>query len=163
MKKLCLILLMLGVLRGFCPNNDFEVIKVERFNDNEITLFAIIDYESAWGKFPYNKTENAAGHLQIRPVVVTDVNRFSEEKYTLKDRFDLNKSIEMFWKYHQIYKSVTSEQLARIWNGGPNGMYKTATLNYWKEVQKRIKKYEHLKYEYKIVKKNDSKDKEITP
>ena len=154
---------MLGVLRGFCPNNDFKVIKVERFSDKEMTLFAIIDYESKWGKHVFNHKENAAGHLQIRPMVVTDVNRFLNKSYTLKDRFDLNKSIEIFWYYHQIWKSTTPEQLARNWNGGgPKGMYKTATLNYWKEVQKRIKKYEHLKYEYKIVKKNGNKNKEIT-
>ena len=152
MKKLCLILLMLGVLRGFCPNNDFEVIKVERFNDNEITLFAIIDYESAWGKFPYNKTENAAGHIQIRPMVVLDVNRYFNTNYTLQDRFDLNKSIEIFWKYQHMCKGNTPEELARKWNGGPKGMYKSTTLGYWKQIQKRIKKYEHLKYTTKIIK-----------
>ena len=151
MKRLCIILLMLVVLQGYCPNNYFKVIRVQQYTDNEITLFAIIDYESKWGKHTFNPTENAAGHIQIRPMVVLDVNRYFNTNYTLHDRFDLNKSIDIFWKYQHMWKGNTPEELARNWNGGPKGMYKTATLDYWKQIQKRIKKYEHLKYTIKII------------
>ena len=152
MKKLCIILLMLVVLQGYCPNNYFKVIRVQQYTDNEITLFAIIDYESKWGEHTFNKAENAAGHIQIRPMVVLDVNRYFNTNYTLQDRFDLDKSIEIFWKYQHMWKGNTPESLSRIWNGGPKGMYKFATLDYWKQIQKRIKKYEHLKYTTKIIK-----------
>lgn len=154
MKK-CLIivlLIMLGVQLGYCPNNGFKIIRIQKYTDNEITLFAIIDYESKWGEHTFNKAENAAGHIQIRPMVVLDVNKYFNTNYTLQDRFDLDKSIEIFWKYQHMWKGNTPESLSRIWNGGPKGMYKTATLKYWMEIKKRIKKYEHLKYDYKIVK-----------
>lgn len=156
MKRLCIILLMLVVLQGHCPNNYFKVIRVQQYTDNEITLFAIIDYESSWGKHIFNKSENAVGHLQIRPMVILDVNRYFNTNYTLHDRIDLDKSIEIFWKYQHMWKGNTPEELARKWNGGPKGMHKSATLTYWKEIQKRIKKYEHLKYTIKIIK-DDSK------
>ena len=152
MKKLCLTLLMCVTLQGFCPNSYFKVTKIQQYSDNEITMFAIIDYESLWGKHTINHKENAVGHLQIRPMVVEDVNTFFNKNYTLQDRFDLDKSMEIFWLYHKAWKSSTPEQIARNWNGGgPRGMYKTATLSYWKEIQKRIKKYEHLKYKYKVI------------
>lgn len=154
MKK-CLIivlLIMLGVQLGYCPNNGFKIIRIQKYTDNEITLFAIIDYESAWKQYVINHKENAAGCLQIRIPVIKDVNRFYNLNYKLKDRFDFNKSIEIFWLYHKLWNNCTPEELARNWNGGPKGMYKTATLKYWMEIKKRIKKYEHLKYDYKIVK-----------
>jgi len=152
MEKLCLTLLMCVTLQGFCPNSYFKVTKIQQYSDNEITMFAIIDYESLWGKYVINHKENAIGHLQIRPMVVKDVNSFFNKNYTLQDRFDLDKSIEIFWLYHKAWKSSTPEQIARNWNGGgPRGMYKTATLSYWREIQKRIKKYEHLKYKHEVT------------
>ena len=151
MKKLCLTLLMCVTLQGFCPNSYFKVTKIQQYSDNEITMFAIIDYESKWGKHTINHKENAIGHLQIRPMVIKDVNTFFNKNYTLQDRFDFDKSVEIFWLYHKAWKSSTPEQIARNWNGGPNGKYKTATLSYWREIQKRIKKYEHLKYKHEVT------------
>ena len=37
--------------------------------------------------------------------------------------------------YWRRYGAVTDEQKARIWNGGPRGMHKKATLAYWRKVQ----------------------------
>jgi hypothetical protein len=41
-----------------------------------------------------------------------------------------------YWKQ---YGAVTDEQKARIWNGGPRGMRKKATLAYWRKVQEAMK------------------------
>jgi hypothetical protein len=36
-------------------------------------------------------------------------------------------------------RGATTEQLARRWNGGPTGDRKTATVAYWRRIQKVIK------------------------
>jgi hypothetical protein len=41
--------------------------------------------------------------------------------------------------YWKRYGAVTDEQKARIWNGGPRGMRKKATLAYWRKVQEAMK------------------------
>jgi len=88
--------------------------------------------------------EEAVGALQIRPVMVREVNRIlkiqkSDKRYKLKDRFDRQKTLEMFyiWKnYH--HKDSDFETIARNWNGGPRGYKRNSTLRYWKKVQKEL-------------------------
>jgi len=43
----------------------------------------------------------------------------------------VERAMEAYWLR---YGAVTDEQKARIWNGGPRGMAKTATLAYWLKV-----------------------------
>lgn len=86
----------------------------------------------------------AVGALQIRPIMVREVNRIlkiqkSDKRYSLKDRFERDKSIEMFyiWKnYH--HKNDKLEVVARAWNGGPRGPQSTRTLNYWNKVEQQL-------------------------
>ena len=60
-------------------------------------LNAVMAVESNFDTMAYNSKENAAGVLQIRPIMVREVNRLlGEDKYTLKDRWNKAKSIEMF-------------------------------------------------------------------
>jgi hypothetical protein len=86
----------------------------------------------------------AVGALQIRPIMVREVNRIlkiqkSDKRFTLKDRFDREKTIEMFtiWKnFH--HKNSTPEKIARNWNGGPKGYKLRNTERYWNKVQKEL-------------------------
>jgi hypothetical protein len=62
----------------------------------------------------------AIGALQIRPIMVREVNRIlklqkSNKRFTLKDRFERDKSIEMFyiWKNHH-HKIVMLKLLLAI-------------------------------------------------
>jgi hypothetical protein len=41
-------------------------------------------------------------------------------------------------------KEPTLEDKARIWNGGPGGWKKSATIVYWAKVQKAIRRNEML-------------------
>lgn len=85
------------------------------------------------------------GALQIRPVMVREVNRILELKnnsyrFTLNDRYDRNKSIQMFHIWREFHhKNSTIEKIARNWNGGPNGYKKSVTMIYWDKVQKVMK------------------------
>lgn len=88
----------------------------------------------------------SVGCLQIRPIMVKEVNRIltilgDDKRYKNKDRYSRVKSIEMFyiWKnYH--HKDDSDEVIARSWNGGGKGPYRKSTLRYWKKVQKALKK-----------------------
>jgi len=86
----------------------------------------------------------AVGALQIRPIMVREVNRIckiigSHQHFALKDRFDRDKSIHMFfiWKeYH--HKNDSDEVIARNWNGGPRGYKIKRTEKYWSKVAKQL-------------------------
>ena len=85
-------------------------------------LNAVMAVESNFDSMAYNSKENAAGVLQIRPIMVREVNRLlGEDKYTLKDRWNKAKSIEMFNVIRSHLKGATDEEIARTWNGGYNG------------------------------------------
>ena len=88
----------------------------------------------------------AVGALQIRPIMVREVNRILKiqgktERFDLKDRFDRQQSIRMFmvWKnYH--HKDSSPEKVARNWNGGPKGYKKDRTIKYWNKIEKQLNK-----------------------
>jgi len=107
-------------------------------------VIAMIKVESSDNDSAYNSVEDAVGCLQIRPIMVREVNRIlkktgKEERFDLEDRWDREKSLEMFniWReYH--HPNSTDEVIARNWNGGPNGFNKESTLKYWKKVRGRL-------------------------
>jgi len=103
---------------------------------------ALILVESAGNEHAFNKKENAVGCLQIRPVMVREVNRIlrnkkSSTRYTKKDRWDCGKSKEMFYIWRSYHHKVSNDEtIARNWNGGPKGYKKQSTEHYWGKVQK---------------------------
>jgi hypothetical protein len=87
----------------------------------------------------------AWGILQIWEVVIIDVNRVHRTSYVHKDAFDPAKAREICRLYLGIYctakrlgRQPTMEDAARMWNGGPNGHRKTATISYWQKVQRAL-------------------------
>ena len=126
---------------------DVEV--VEAVKDSVIKMSnlteAIIQVESVGNDSAYNKSEDAVGCLQIRPVMVREVNRLlkkrkNPKRYTLLNRWDRQKSIEMFLVFT---KNISKpEAKARCWNGGPKGMTKSATIKYWNKVKTILTKGE---------------------
>ena len=144
-----------------------KIVEKEKFEVPEYTLDvkpliqAMIMVESEGNDSAYCKKEEAVGCLQIRPIMVREVNRILDiqkselDKYTLEDRWSREKSIEMFHivnGYHN--KNSTYEEIARAWNGGPNWFKKGLTKRYWKRVQKQLKKQkknEHSNTEFTKV------------
>lgn len=67
---------------------------------------------------------NSVGAMQITPILVADCNnilklRKSKKRYTLKDRFNLAKSKEMFLLIQSFYNVENNiEKAIRSWNGG---------------------------------------------
>ena len=106
-------------------------------------LSAIIHVESNNNDSAYRANEDAVGCLQIRKCMVNDVNRIlkrqkSYTRFTYDDRWLRHKSIKMFDIYCKHYGLTTAEEIARCWNGGPRGMDKPLTANYWKKVQENL-------------------------
>jgi hypothetical protein len=104
------------------------------------TINALIYVESSNNDFAYNENEDAVGCLQIRKTMVNDVNRILKNNfYSYDDRWNREKSIEMLRIYCNHYNFTTPEQIARCWNGGPRGLAKPQTVNYWSKVETQIK------------------------
>ena len=123
-----------------------------------ILMHAMIHIESRGNDSSYCQKENAVGCLQIRPIMVKEVNRFLRKmdktlRYTLKDRWSREKSIEMFkvW-YNYRHLESTLEIIARSWNGGPRGPKRKSTLNYWEKVKTHYDELDYNNYlgRYKV-------------
>ncbi len=92
-------------------------------------------------------SEKAYGILQIRKPCVDDVNQSYGTKHRPEDMLgNRSLSIDVAIKYLRRYATAkrlgrepTFEDMARIWNGGPNGHKKQSTLVYWSKVQKVLK------------------------
>lgn len=100
---------------------------------------AMIQVESHNNPTAVNQSESAIGILQIRPIMISEINRICRPcnfKYT--DAFSRRKSIRMFkiWYYFNGFENF--EQAARNWNGGYNGHNKTSTINYWNKVKSKL-------------------------
>ena len=116
---------------------------IEDENEMMGVLSALIQVESNNNDSAYNSKEDAVGVLQIRQTMVNDVNRIlrkqnSPVRFTYDDRWCRYKSINMYKIYCKYYNLTTAEEIARCWNGGPNGLYNPITVNYWKKVQNNL-------------------------
>jgi hypothetical protein len=111
--------------------------------DNTKILSALMMVESSNNDSAHAVGEDAVGILQIRKCMVDDINRILQRKkspikFTYEDRWSRYKSIKMFEIYCKHYGLTTYEEIARCWNGGPQGINNPATANYWKKVQYQI-------------------------
>ena len=103
-------------------------------------VIGMIQVESNGNDSAYNKSEEAVGCLQIRPIMVREVNRIlkkqgKEHRFKMKDRWDRNKSLDMFWVWKDYHHPNSEDEvIARNWNGGPNGYVKKSTEKYWEKV-----------------------------
>ena len=115
---------------------------VEKYDGWEKVINAIIQVESKGDPNAYNKNGDCCGILQIRPVLVKDVNRIlGYEKYSLQDRFDPEKSKEMFVIIQRNYNKKKDVNLAiRMWNVGTVAIYdKNKGAQYYDKVMQYYK------------------------
>lgn len=87
----------------------------------------------------------SCGAMQITPILVAECNnilkgRNSKTRYTLRDRFNLEKSKEMFLLMQSEFNPGNNvEKAIRAWNGG-NNYNKKRTQRYFGKVMKELKK-----------------------
>ena len=113
------------------------------FNWNPV-MDAIIQVESEGNPKAFNKNGNCAGAMQITPILVKDCNNIlkrqkSNKRYTMADRYSVEKSKEMFQIFQKCYNPENNiEKAIRLWNGGIK--YTTrATNRYYKKVLAKMK------------------------
>ena len=122
---------------------EYEIYDYNYINNTSHLISAIMFVESSYNNLAYNAGEDAVGCLQIRKCMVDDINRILKRqnlpvRYSYNDRWSRNKSIQMFDIYCKYYKLNTAEEMARCWNGGPNGMQNEMTVGYWKKVSNKL-------------------------
>jgi len=112
-----------------------------------ILIVALIAVESSGNNRAIGDNGLAVGCLQIHPIMVQDANRISGRHYTLLDRYNRRKSVQMCKIYLRHYCTAkrmghepTMQDMARCWNGGPRGWARKSTLSYWKKVKAKLNK-----------------------
>lgn len=97
---------------------------------------ALIEVESGGRADAENRGEAAIGVLQIRPIMVKDVNRIAGTSYAHAAAWDPETSKRMLKTFVEHYcHDGTFEEAARSWNGGPKGPDRSSTLPYWAKVR----------------------------
>ncbi len=103
---------------------------------------AIIQVES--GGNPRAVSGPSCGAMQITPICVRECNnilqkRKSKKRYTMNDRFSVEKSKEMFILIQSYFNRANDvEHAIRSWNGGQHYSKKT-TQRYYEKVMRHMK------------------------
>ena len=140
--SLSLMALMMVSLSAWAGGNVKKSTKKLSFDWTPV-MEAIIKVESEGN--PKAVSGNSVGAMQITPVLVKECNnilskRKSKKRYTLADRYSVEKSKEMFLLIQSYFNPENSvEKAIRSWNGGMNYGIKT-TNSYYRKVIARMKK-----------------------
>lgn len=138
---------MLSSLRQFIPTLavllSLAVLPSAALAQHKELIHAIHAVETGSRLGPIVGDNGAAlGPLQIHRACWEDANL---PDGTYLDCADLAYSKRVFKAYMARYatvrrlgRPVTDQDRARIWNGGPNGYKKTATIKYWTKVRKEL-------------------------
>jgi len=115
--------------------------------DMKSLIKALVQVESGGNSSAIGDNGDAYGILQIHQGVVADVNRTCKTNFTHEDAFDGNMARDICSRYlaywGRVYQKTTQKEpseevLARIWNGGPKGYEKQATMKYWSKVKEAL-------------------------
>ncbi len=110
--------------------------------DWDAVMDAIIQVESRGNARAVNG--NQVGAMQITPVCVKECNfilqsRNQKKRYTLNDRYSVEKSKEMFMLIQSHHNPEYDMEVAiRSWNGGPH-YSKRGTQRYYERVMSEMK------------------------
>ena len=138
---LSLIALFMMSLSAAAGDSIWSMSKRSSFDWNPV-MDAIIQVESEGN--PNAVSGNSVGVMQITPILVRECNNIlkskkSKKRFTLADRYSVEKSKEMFLliqSYHNPMNSI--ERAIRSWNGGLHYSVR-ATNRYYKKVMSKMK------------------------
>lgn len=109
-------------------------------------IAALIAVESSGNNLAIGDGGKAIGPLQIHKEVVADVNRISGKAFQWRRMTNRAEATEVCTIYLNHYatptrlgRPVSAQDAARIWNGGPSGHRKAATIPYANKVKKHLK------------------------
>ena len=103
-----------------------------------LLLSALIQIESG-GNDHAKGRHGELGALQIKPIMVRDVNRIMGTSYAHAQV--TNRAISTFIaeSYFAHYgRNLSDESLARLWQGGPKGLRRSFTRAYGRRVMRKL-------------------------
>jgi hypothetical protein len=113
---------------------------------NAAFLAALLAVESGGNDLAIGDGGRARGALQIHAAVVRDVNRLHGTRYTHAGMARRADAVAVATLYLGTYatrerlgRPVTDMDRARIWNGGPDGWRKAATVGYADRVRREMR------------------------
>ena len=126
---------MLSLQLAAPPDNSLVIVGSSPVRPYERLWEAVCMVESSGDPYAVNAGEQAYGIVQIRQIRLDDYVKRTGIFYTLEDCFDkeVSKSIFMY------YCTGDYETCSRLWNGGPRGMEKESTKEYWRKVKKYLR------------------------
>ena len=140
-KKVSVSLMALTITMAASAGGNSKSTKTSGVNWNPV-MDAIIQVESEGN--PNAVSGKSVGAMQITPILVKDCNDIlkkqkSSKRYTMADRYSVEKSKEMFLIIQKYYNPENNiEKAIRLWNGGVK--YTTrATNRYYKKVLAQMK------------------------
>ena len=137
---LSLVALFMVSLSASAGDSIWSMSKRSSFDWNPV-MDAIIKVESEGN--PRAVSGNSVGVMQITPVLVKECNDIlkkqkSNKRYTLDDRYSVEKSKEMFLLIQKYFNPENNvEKAIRSWNGGIKYSVK-ATNKYYQKVLARM-------------------------
>ena len=107
-----------------------------------LLLSALIQIESHGNDLARGK-HGELGALQIKPIMVRDVNRIMGTSYAHAQVTNRATSIFIANAYLSHYgKHLSDESLARLWQGGPNALRKNSSRAYGRRVMRKLSSLE---------------------
>jgi hypothetical protein len=105
-----------------------------------LLLSALIQVESR-GNDHAKGRHGELGALQIKSIMVRDVNRIMGTHYTHQQVTNRTISIFIAESYFAHYgRNLSDESLARIWQSGPKGLKRSSSRAYGKRVMREIER-----------------------
>lgn len=156
MKKRTIFLIIIGLYTNFAPIPSAQMGLIFKTNEKhkvsqkqtvkmpkhstEWQLFvkALIKVESNGDPHALG-TKNDAGIFQITPIYVQEVNRIqTDREYTLNDRYDVKKSMEMFNIMNDYYnKEHNINKAIRIHNPNADDKYRAKIRKTMEEISRQ--------------------------
>ena len=110
-----------------------------------LLLSALIQIESN-GNDQAKGRHGELGALQIKPILVRDVNRIMGTHYTHAQVTNRATATFIANAYLSHYgRNLSDESLARLWQGGPRGAKKSSTRAYARRVMRELDRQRSVK------------------
>ena len=105
-----------------------------------LLLSALIQIESDGNDLARGR-HGELGALQIKPIMVRDVNRIMGTHYVHAQVTNRTIAIFIAKSYFAHYgRNLSDESLARLWQGGPRGAKKSSTRAYGRRVMRELER-----------------------
>ena len=108
-----------------------------------LLLSALIQIESAGNDFARGR-HGELGALQIKPILVRDVNRIMGTHYAHAQVTNRTISLFIANAYLSHYgRNLSDESLARLWQGGPKALKRFSSRAYGRRVMRELQSMEN--------------------